>query len=799
MKPEIHLDFETYSEAGTIFNLETGRFSAPPGVAKRGIGLTGAYAYAAHPSADILCASYTLDHGKNIFTWRPGLNPYMEVEPPRILSDAVIDGSLVYAFNSFFEWCVWNLVAVRRYGWPALPLSQTRDVAAAALAWSLPGSLEMSSAALFGETRKDTDGKRIMLKFSQPRNPTKNDKRLKFAPDYFKTASEAEDWHKLYEYCEQDVRAEIAVHDATPELSPFELEVWKLDQKINARGVAVDLETVRGCIKIVEEGRRRAGLRLAELTNGAVDAVSKATALLNWVNGKVNVLSARLLDLRPENIKKFLADNQPIPPEIIKALELRLAFGGNAVSKLYAMLYRSEPDGRVRGAFQYCGAQRTRRWAGRGLQTQNMPRGDVELWKCGFCGELTKPETKTCTRCRATDFKKQEWGIESVEAVLPAVQSGEYDTVNILWGNPNKIVSGCLRSMLTAAPDHELISSDYSAIEAVVMACLAGESWIIETFFGDGKLYERTAAKITGETPETIIGYKNEHGKHHPARRLGKVASLASQYQGARGAWLAFGADKFLSVSEIDEGVRAWRENCAAIVNFWGRCENAAKSAVIYPDREFSVFYGQRVGTHTNISFQKQGRALYCILPNGEWLTYLDAKIVQKRKMSSEGWRILEAWENMEHDPAASLELEHVCQSHPNLLIQLKNIDDVSQARKIISDYCFQLADTLVYNGVGVTYKWTEIETYGGKLAENIVQAVSRFILAEAMLRIEAVGYPIVLHTHDEIVSEVPADFGSVEEFERIISIMPEWAKLPDGRYWPIKAAGGWRGKRYRK
>jgi DNA polymerase len=528
----IHLDFETYSEAGTVFNLETGRFSAPPGVAKRGIGLTGAYAYAAHPSADILCASYTLDHGKTINTWKPGPpDDRRLVNAPSDLSEAVIDGSLVYAFNSFFEWCVWNLVAVRRYRWPMLPLSQTRDVAAAALAWSLPGSLEMSSAALFGTTRKDTDGKRIMLKFSQPRNPTKNDKRLKFAPDYFKTASEAEGWHKLYSYCEQDVRAEIAVHDAVPELSPFELEVWKLDQKINARGVAVDLETVRGCIKVVEEGRRRAGLRLAELTNGAVDAVSKAGALLDWVNIKGGGYGLKpLSDLRPENIKKYLKDRIDVLfPETCEALKLRLAFGGNAVSKLYAMLYRSEPDGRVRGAFQYCGAQRTRRWAGRGLQTQNMPRGDVELWKCGFCGELTKPETKTCTRCRATEFKKQEWGIDSVEITLPAVQSGEYDTVNILWGNPNKIVSGCLRSMLTAASGHELISSDYSAIEAVVMACLAGESWIIETFFDDGKLYERTAAKITGETPETIIGYKNEHGKHHPARRLGKVASLASQ------------------------------------------------------------------------------------------------------------------------------------------------------------------------------------------------------------------------------------------------------------------------------
>jgi len=774
----ISLDFETYSEAGTVFDLSKGRFSAPSGVNKKGIGLVGAYAYAAHPSTEILCASYTLDSGNTIKTWIPG----GDIIAPEDLLSAISWGAKLYAYNSFFEWCIWNLVACRRYGWPELSLNQTRDVMAAALAWSLPGSLDNASAALFGETRKDKAGSRIMLKLSQPRNPTANSCDLRYFPD------NSEDWINLYKYCEQDVRAEIAVRTFVPELTPRELEVWKLDQKINARGVMVDQNSITPCIKIVEEGRRRAGLKLSELTDGVVNAVSKAQALLRWVG------DSGLPDLRPKTIKKYL--ETPRRKNVKKALELRLAFGGNSIAKLYSMLYRSYPDNRVRGAFQYCGAQRTRRWAGRGLQPQNMPRGDVTLLKCDFCGGLEKPTARTCSRCGFDHLEEQEWGVTSVEAVLPALQSGEYDLVNVLWGNPNKIVAGCLRSFLIAAPGHDFISSDYSAIEAVVMACLSGEQWVIDTFFGDGKLYERTAAKISGKTPKEIIGYKKTYGKHHPLRRLGKVAALASQYQGARGAWLAFGADKFLSVSEIDEGVRNWRSANPSIVNFWNNTETAAKNAILNPDQPFLI-----QGIFASIRFQKKGRALYCILPNDEWITYLDAGIEKRKKLSFAGWDILEAWESAQNqNDVGMLALEHACQDFPSdLLAGLKRITNPPAARNLIFKYCWKLTDSIVYKGVGLAGKMVGIETYGGKLAENIVQAVSRFILSEAMLRIEATGYPIVLHTHDEIVSEVPKGFGSIENFEEIMSVMPEWAKLPTGRYWPIRAAGGWRGKRYRK
>jgi DNA polymerase len=774
----IHLDFETYSESGYYFDFKTGKMGSPPGTPKSGLSLIGAYTYAAHPSTNILCAAYgtTFD---DIKLWKPN-----DPEMPEPLLEAVQSGKLIYAMNSFFEWCIWNLVAVRRYGWPLLALSQTRDTAAMARAWSLPGSLEKSTAILFGETVKDTQGAKIMKKLSVPQNISRSNKH--FLPDL----DDSKSWKLLYDYCIQDVHAEMMVHNNVPSLSSSELEVWKLDQQINARGIAIDIKTVCAAIRIVEEGKIRAGHLLAELTKNAITSVSQATAICQWIN-KNSGLKKRLKSLRPEIINEYL--KTPALSETIRLiLDIRLNYGGNSTSKLYAMLYRAQPDDRVRGAFQYCGAQRTRRWAGRGVQTQNMPRGSISLTRCDKCSSLYGANNKGVCLCGG-NIKSTEWGVTSINAVIPAIQTGDYDLVESKWGNPVKLVAACLRSMLVAGPGKELISSDFSAIEAVVMACLAGENWVIETFFGDGKLYERTATKITGESEDIIIEYKKIYGKHHPQRRLGKIAALASQYQGARGAWLKFGADNFLSMSEIDKGVQAWRRANPAIVNFWNAVEEAAFNALYLPDRWWPV-----IGCASDIEFRKQNRALYCRLPNKEWLTYLDACVVQTRKLSSDGWRIVEIW-NDAMDESQRLELEHRCREYPGLYPKISDCGSSELARTKILECCYQLVDTISYWGVGEQNRWTQLFTYGGKLAENIVQAVARFIHAEAMLRLERAGYPLVLHTHDESVAEVPIGYGSVEEFEKLMAVPPDWAKLPDGRPWPIKAAGGWRGFRYIK
>ena len=276
-----------------------------------------------------------------------------------------------------------------------------------------------------------------------------------------------------------------------------------------------------------------------------------------------------------------------------------------------------------------------------------------------------------------------------------------------------------------------MICSDYSAIEAVVLAQLAGEQWRIDVFNTHGKIYEMSAAKITGIPFDEIIDHKKRTGDHHPARgKIGKVAELASGYQGWVGAWKAFGADKHLSEDEIKSAVIAWRNESPAIVEFWRGLETAAHNAVMNPGHA----YGYR-----DIAYKMSGDVLYCRLPSGRFIIY--------------------------HNP-----------------------------RLVTADRFGKPVTKLTYMRNDSIYGWGRDDTYGGRLAENTVQAVSRDILAHAMPRLEAAGYKIVLHVHDEVAAEVPEGFGSVDELERIMGDLPAWAAG-----WPVRAAGGWRGVRYRK
>lgn len=774
----MNLDFETYSEAGNSFDLQTGKWSTSnvdTDGKKKGLFLVGAYNYACHHSTEVTVACYSPDGGKTVHTWRPGDSP------PVLLIDLVLQGGFITAWNSFFEWCIWNFVCVRRYGWPPLPIGQTRCSMSRSLAWSLPGSLDKASAVIYGTSEKDAVGKSIMLKLSQPRNATKNDKRLRFTRDG------SEPWQQLDRYCAQDVRAETRTAFLLPPLSDSELKVWQQDQRINVQGIRIDLPLVEACLKIMKTSRTRYGLKLAQITGGVITAVSQATAILKWVNSRVG--GRYLKSLETDTLQEYL-DAGCLPPLVVEVLEIRRDVGGNAPAKLVAMKYQAAEDGRVRGALQYCGAQRTRRWAGRGIQTQNMPNGGPEVFQCNTCLNISNGSVCACGNRMST----LDWGIEAVEAIIPSLMTGDFDTVATLWKNPAKAVAGCLRSMLVPAPGHDFISSDYSAIEAVVMACIAGEQWIIDVFNTDGKLYERTGAKITGTPLEKI-------DKSHPARKLGKVASLASQFQGARGAWLKFGADKFLTNQEIDDGVKAWREAAPNIVAFWYAVESAAIQATRNPGGTYPVYRTDR--TETGVIFKKIDRALYCILPGGDWLTYVDAAVKPRKKLSKDGWSIVRLCEVLEegsqskdgYNPVTQ-DLRQILGHSPHLFTRLQSngYKMTSTIRKELTELFFDWSDTLTYWGVGTQNKWIEIETYGGKLAENCIQSTARFILSPALLRVEASGYPVVMHTHDEIVSEVPEGFGSVEEFENLMNTMPTWASD-----WPIKATGGWRGKRYRK
>jgi len=851
------MDFETYSEAG--YNYRENRWRSIVKSGSPGLSAVGASVYSEHPSAEALCLAYDLKDGLGGRLWAPGMHP------PEDLIKYIQSGGAIEAHNSSFEYYIWSNICVKKLGWPELPFWQLRDSKAKAKAWGLPGALGKIGEILQVGDQKDKEGTRLINKFCKPRNPTQKDSRLRITP-----FDDSEDGTKLYNYCLTDIKAEAAISARMPDLTHSELEVWLVDQQINFRGVYIDEKAVDDCIFIIDRATEAYTQELQLITNGAVKSAGEIAKMREWLTVDLPALDA-------DTIKQTFKRDDLLPQDR-RVLEIRSSLASSSVKKLFSIKRRLSADGRLRGLFEYCGAERTGRFAGRGPQPQNLPNS----------GPLPV------------------WGIEQVEMAFMAISTRDFNTVETLYGDAIGAVAGCLRGLFSAAPGHDLICSDYSAIEAVVLSYLAGEQWRMSVFEDHGKIYEMSAAKITGIPFPEFMEHKKRTGDHHPMRKkVGKVAELAcfgvdtlvltnngwkcivdismedlihdgvefvehhgveyqgtrevinlsgvfvtpdhkiyygsnnwgqwdwetaaelkktpfkleyalskvefsvgqdpnatykcvipvnkdsmppacawcldsksmysldgilwkrpplddnghtpvydiincgprsrfvimtsegplivhnSGYQGGLGAWKAFGADKFMSDAEIQINIKKWREESPNIVNFWYGLQNVAIAAVKLPGT-IQEFKG--------IEYQVLEDVLYCKLLSGRRLAY--------------------------HQPRLT----------PDVTPWGKQVDKLS------------------YMGTGLNKNWIRLDTYGGKLCENVVQATARDILTHAMVQLEKKGYPIVLHIHDEVVCEVPENVGSVEEVEAIMADLPDWCKD-----WPVKAAGGWRGKRYRK
>jgi DNA polymerase len=335
-----------------------------------------------------------------------------------------------------------------------------------------------------------------------------------------------------------------------------------------------------------------------------------------------------------------------------------------------------------------------------------------------------------------------KWNADTaVEAVASFVARPGFAVLLERWGDLLTVISSSLRGLFVAAPGHRLICSDYRAIEAVVLAALAGEQWRLDVFHRNEDIYLQSASKIKGTTVAEYLAYAERTGEHHPDRQLGKVAELASGYGGGIGAWKNFHADDFLSDEQIEDAKRKWRQESPNIKRFWYKLEDAAKKALR--------------NVHTpircrSITYVYDGRALRCILPSGRALVY----------------------------------------QNPSL----KRVEKWGRLRDEI--WFWGMNSNAKYGRVGV---WMEMSTYGGKLCENVTQATARDIMAHGMLNTDRAGYPIVLHVHDEEVAECPDGFGTVEGLEACMNDLPAWARTDDGHRWPVDARGGWAGREYRK
>lgn len=717
-------DFETYSEAGFVQNAKTRKWS---GLTKtnKGISAVGAAVYAEHPTTEVLSLAYDLHDGMGPRLWVPGL------PPPLDLFDHIKRGGLLSAWNSAFEYFIWLKVCCERMGWPALPYMQLRDDMAKAMAHNLPAKLSGAADAL-GGLAKIADGKRLLNLFSVPRSPTKNDPRERLHPT---DDDMAEDGAKLYEYNIGDILAERGVSERVPDLSAEELNLWLLDQKINFNGVAVDIPSVKNCIYLVDQAIEKYEKAIPRITGGQVKTATQAAAIKDWVNSH----GYDMPDCKAETVDEMLTRDLPEPIRLV--LWTRSMLGAASVKKLYALERQTCRDGRLRDIFAYYGAG-TGRWAGRGPQPQNLPNSGPKVVTCDCCGSYFSKDISAklingCIHGCPGNHVPAEWGVDAVDFALKQATYGSLDKFEEYFSDPIAAIGGCLRGMFIAPEGREYICSDYTAIEAVVLAGLAGEEWRMEVFRTHGKIYEMSAAKITGIPFEEFIRHKEETGDHHPMRKkVGKVAELASGYQGGLNAWLQFGADQHLEEWEIKDAIAAWRNESPAVVAFWYGLQDAAHAAVMSPGQCYS---------YRDISYGVKDDVLYCQLPSGRRLSYHQPRLVR---------------------------------------------DVLPWGKEVMK---------LTFMGNNSDYKkgpkgWLRMDTYGGKLTENVVQAVARDILAHALVNLDAAGYDVVLHVHDEIVAEVDAGHGSIEDFERIMAIMPHWAK-----HYPIKAAGGWRGKRYRK
>lgn len=763
------IDFEVYSEAGydLVPDPKTGLIT-PKGVGSQGKGglpVVGTPAYAEHPSTEPLCLYYDLKDGKGRRAWLltgPG---------PADLLSYVAAGGHVEAWNITFEFWIWNMIMVRKHGWPVLPLEQCHCAMAKARRFSLPGGLD-AAAKVLGSARKDENGKKLIQKLCRPVKPNKKHPHYRWRPH------EAwDDYAALFRYCDQDLVTEDDAAARIPDLTEYERKAWVADQTVNARGVQVDVPSLEACRRFLEQAEATYTRELQVLTVdpatgiSAVSGASELEKMMAWLREH----GCRTSSLDKDAVSDLLKREDLTPPAR-RALEIRQILGAANAKKLFTLRRQLNSDGRLRDQYMYCGADRTGRWSAGGVQLQNITAKGPKSKTCQGCGRIVGKDcthgalgdSALCPECGCGDWKTDsDWTVEAVEWALRDIQTKPFETVVQIWGDPVKLLSGCLRGLFIAKEGYEFVCCDFSAIEAVVAACVSRCQWRIDVFNTHGKIYEMSASKISGVPFEEMMAVKGfdisrpewwtfkPTGHDHPLRKtLGKVAELASGYAGWLGAWKNFGADAFMNDDEIKAAILAWRAASPEIEDMWGGqfrwcgpgkwdyrqelfgLEGAAIAAIQNPGKCYHVI---------DITYGMHGDVLYCRLPSGRFLHYHRPRLTPMQDKLNRG----PAWQ-----------------------ITFEGYNSNSTKGPI---------------------GWMVMDTYGGRLFENVVQAISADIQAETLVRLEARGYSVVMHTHDEAIAEVPIGWGSIEEMCAIMSERPSWAS-----WWPIRAAG-WRHKRYQK
>ena len=616
----------------------------------------GVHRYVASEQFEILLFAYSIDEGEiRVIDLASG-----ERMPEEVMDLLMDDSVIKTAFNAAFE-----RTCINRYFGITLPPEVWRCTAVQSAILALPLSLEGVGEALSLDKKKMSEGKELIRFFCMPCKATKaNGGRTRNLP-----SDAPEKWEQFKTYCKRDVDVEMQIRKKLKNypIPDREQVLYCMDQRINDRGIRVDTQMVGqaiACDLLYKEAAAKRAYELSGLENP-----NSVSQLKGWLSDKGIEVDSLAKDTVTELVGKTEG-------EVSELLKLRLAMSKTSVKK-YEAIERAVCDGRVHGLLQFYGANRTGRWAGRLVQIHNLPQNHME----------------------------------DLELARSLVKEGRFDLVELLYPSTPEVLSELIRTAFVAKPGCRFIISDFSAIEARVLAWMSGEAWRLRVFSTHGKIYEASASAMFGVPIEEI-------GKTSPLRQKGKIAELALGYGGSVGALVSMGATKMgLSEEELPDLVSQWRLANPHITEFWWKVDAAAFKAV----KERCTVQMDR------LLFEYRGGILFIHLPSGRKLSYVKPRL-ELNRFGREG---------------------------------------------------------ITYEGVGESKKWTRIEPYGPKMVENIVQAVSRDILAEAMLRLEKAGFDIVMHVHDEVVLEVPEGVSSVEEVNELMAVNPSWTMGL-----PLKAAG---------
>lgn len=632
------------------------------------ISKAGTYKYAQSPDFEILLFAYRGDDDPlNVVDLKNGDElPYwliLALEDPDVIK---------HAYNAAFEWYCLN-----RAGYKT-PIEQWRCTMAHGLYCGYTAGLDATGRAigLPQDKQKLAVGKALIRYFCVPCKPTKTNGGRTWNQPWH----DADKWALFKEYCKQDV---VTEHEILKRLDLFpmpeeEERLWQMDVLMNAYGVRVDTGLIEGALcmdgistqKLTEEAMKLTGL----------PNPNSQPQLVPWLNNhsKKQPDDPDLLsDLQKTTVEDLLKDKENLPEDVCRMLEIRQQLGKTSIKKYVAMdTARGEGD-RVRGLTQYYGANRTGRYAGRLVQLQNLPRNYI----------------------KTLDYARK------------LVKAKNYDGIKLLYGNVPDTLSQLIRTAFIPSEGHKFVVADFSAIEARVIAWLAGEQWVNEVFATHGKIYEATAAQMFGVPVERIVKGNPEYA----LRQKGKVATLALGYQGGTHSLVSMGALKMgLTEEELPDIVQRWRQANRQICGLWYAVENAA----------LTVMETAQPQGINGLIFALEGDLIY-----GQ--SFLTVQLPSGRKL-------------------------YYC-------------------RPFLKEN--QFGKTAIhYHTMGQqTRKWEVTSTYGGKMTENIVQAIARDCLAVTLERIAARGLQVVFHVHDEVIIDAPMET-TVDEICGLMAEPIPWA-----------------------